>query len=68
MSGRNWVQDMRDDLEYQRKYKDIYLKAMVTAVGMLFELGHANKGKEVMKMAGLPIGTKQYDREGKEGG
>ena len=56
MSGRNWVQDIRDDLEYQRSHKEIYFKAMITAVGMLFDSGHPEKGKAIMKMAGLPIG------------
>lgn len=55
MSGRNWIQELRDDLEYQRTEKELYLKAMLFAVGRLYDIGREDIGREVMNKAGLPL-------------
>jgi len=59
MSGRNWVQDMRDDIEHNRRYKELYFNALIFAVRALFDAGHVDKGKQAMKMAGLPLDEKK---------
>ena len=67
MSGRNWIQELRDDLERQRIERERYFKAFIFAVSALFDAGHPDKGKEAMKMAGLPLeDTPPPSTEGKE--
>lgn len=53
--SRGWLQALHDDLEYQRAQKELYLRAMLFAVGKLFELGREDIGRNVMKKAGLSL-------------